>query len=41
MQYVCDCLTDSCDFMDSFTTPYEDGMGLLVVSVTSCLVVHC
>ena len=32
VQYVCDCLTSSCDFMESFDTPYEAGMSLLVVS---------
>jgi len=30
VQYVCDCLTSSCDFMESFDTPYEAGMSLLV-----------
>ena len=31
VQYVCDCLTGSCDFMDSYNAPSEAGMGLLVV----------
>ena len=32
VQYVCDCLTGSCEFMETFDSPSESGMNLLVVS---------